>query len=356
MSTNATPLNSIEGLRLVSSLLIVAGHYVPYVQMVNWISRFHLAVDLFFAISGIVIAYTYQGRVRNFNEYSNFMLRRLARLYPLHLVTLFFYVAIGLLALLGFFQANDIRKYNFDMLIPNFLLAHAWSPSGVISFNYVSWSISAEFFVYLLFPLISMSLANNLQRCTALLILVVGFAIVMSQIFFDDSFTRLTWNSGILRAVPSFAFGVFICQHRQYLLAKLANVNIAKIFHIACVTTACLMILGAPDYMILPVIWLLIACGFLCDISQRRTWLAHRYFSSYGYLTYSIYMLHTVIATIFIAVLFPKLFGVTMAARYVSVLLSFFILLALSWCSYHYFEHPLRRWIGKWGQSLPVAR
>jgi peptidoglycan/LPS O-acetylase OafA/YrhL len=356
MSASTPPLNSIEGLRLVSSLLIVAGHYVPYVQMVNWISRFHLAVDLFFAISGIVIAYTYQGRVRNFNEYSNFMLRRLARLYPLHLVTLFFYVTIGLLALFGFLKADDMRKYNFDMLIPNLLLVHAWLPSGVISFNYVSWSISAEFFVYLLFPLISMFLANNLLRCIALLIAVVGFSMAMSQMFFGDSFTRLTWNSGILRAVPSFAFGVLICQHRKYILAKLAHVNIATIFHIACAITASLMILRAPDYMILPVIWLLAACGFFCDMNQRTTWLSHRSFSNYGYLTYSIYMLHTVVATIFIAVLFPKLFGVTTGARVISVLISFFILLAFSWYSYHYFEHPLRRWISKWGQSLPAAR
>ncbi len=354
---NAVPsLNNIEGLRLVSSLVIVAGHYVPYVQVVGWITKFHLAVDLFFAISGIVIAYTYQGRIQNFRDYNNFMLRRIARLYPLHLITLCFYVAIGLFALLGILKVDDIRKYNFDMLISNLFLVQAWLPNGVISFNYVSWSISAELFVYLLFPLISVCLANNMLRCITLLILITGFAMIMSKIFFDDSFTRLTWNSGILRAVPSFAFGVFICQYRQYFLAKLSKVNLSVMFNVTCLITISLMILRAPDYMILPFIWWLVTCGFLCDMNRSNTLLGHRYLSSYGYLTYSIYMLHTVVATIFIAVVFPKIFGVTMSGRLTAVLLSVLILLASSWCSYKYFEHPLRQWINKWGRSLPTVR
>jgi peptidoglycan/LPS O-acetylase OafA/YrhL len=353
MSEKSLPLNSIEGLRLISSLLIVASHYVPYVQVVSWIARFHLAVDLFFVISGIVIAYTYQGRIKNMQSYGDFMLRRMARLYPLHFITLLFYVIIGLFALMGALKVNDMLKYNFDMLIPNLLLVHAWFPNGVISFNYVSWSISAEFFVYLLFPLISLALANNLLRCICLLLALIVFAMTMSHLIFGETFTRLVWNGGILRAAPSFAFGVFICQHRSQLIALLSKVNLSAAFHILCAITVGLMLGRAPDYMILPFIWSLVACGFFCDIQGTRTCLAHRYLSGFGYLTYSIYMLHTVVATIFTAVLFPKLLGISFSADLISLILSCFILLALSWFSYHYFEQPLRQWLNRRGQSLP---
>jgi peptidoglycan/LPS O-acetylase OafA/YrhL len=353
MSSNAPALNSIEGLRLIASLLIVAGHYIPYVQMIGMIARFHLAVDLFFAISGIVIAYKYQGRITNMQSYNNFMSRRLARLYPLHLITMLFYVAIGLLALMGSLKVDDKLKYNFDILIQNLLLVHAWFPNGVISFNYVSWSISAEFFVYLLFPLISLALAHHLLRCICLIAALTLLAMMMSQVIMDDSFTRLTWNGGILRAIPSFAFGVFVCQHRERLTAMLGKLNLSVAVHIICVITVGLMLGRAPDYLILPFIWSLVACGFFCDMSGKSTLLAHRILSEFGYLTYSIYMLHTVVATVFIAVLFPKLLGTSFNADLISVILSTIILLALSWCSYHYFEQPLRQWLNKQGQPMP---
>ena len=138
----------------MSSIAIVVGQYVPYVAATPLIGRLHLAVDLFFVISGIVIAERYADRITGTVDYFRFMSRRVARLYPLHLATLAFYVAIGVLVWSGKLHPVDAARYNPQAILPNLLLTHAWLPSGVISFNYVSWSISAEFFVYLAFPLI----------------------------------------------------------------------------------------------------------------------------------------------------------------------------------------------------------
>ena len=52
---------SLEGLRLLASVAIVTWHYLHYLKLPA--PRFHLAVDMFFVISGIVIAHVYAGRI-----------------------------------------------------------------------------------------------------------------------------------------------------------------------------------------------------------------------------------------------------------------------------------------------------
>src|SRR6266576_3353967 len=86
-------LPSLEGLRLIASVSIVASHYLQYLHLPT--HGLHLAVDLFFVISGIVIAMIYQGRINDMRSYFGFVRKRLARLYPLHLATIVFYVIIG---------------------------------------------------------------------------------------------------------------------------------------------------------------------------------------------------------------------------------------------------------------------
>jgi peptidoglycan/LPS O-acetylase OafA/YrhL len=82
-------LRSLEGLRLVASLGIIVYHFVPYASGgLAAEDRLALFVDLFFVISGVVIAHAYTGRINSFGDYRDFLQKRVARLYPLHLATL----------------------------------------------------------------------------------------------------------------------------------------------------------------------------------------------------------------------------------------------------------------------------
>jgi peptidoglycan/LPS O-acetylase OafA/YrhL len=162
---NERRYSNLEGLRFLASAAIVLHHFVPYTQrglgsVEFWSGRFSIAVDLFFVISGIVIASGYLGRTSSWREYGGFIRRRFGRLYPLHLLTLGFYVAIGVATSLGLISVMGESNYAFDQLPANLLLVHAWGFSSQLSFNYVSWSISAEWFVYLLFPLVAWTVAK----------------------------------------------------------------------------------------------------------------------------------------------------------------------------------------------------
>jgi peptidoglycan/LPS O-acetylase OafA/YrhL len=79
----------------------------------------------------------------------------------------------------------------------------------------------------------------------------------------------------------------------------------------------------------------------------RRTLVSWRPLSSRGYLTYSIYMLHTVVATIVIAVL-PRIFGTSPWATAGLVTFAALVTFCLAELSYRYFETPLRGAINRW--------
>ena len=98
---------TLEGLRLISSLAIVALHFLHYLSAAGWIEAMHIAVDLFFIISGIVIANAYYGRISDIESYLEFLRRRIARLYPLHLATLAFYGLVAAVVAAGLMHAGE---------------------------------------------------------------------------------------------------------------------------------------------------------------------------------------------------------------------------------------------------------
>ncbi|MBR1219443.1 acyltransferase [Bradyrhizobium sp. U87765 SZCCT0131] len=108
----------------------------------------HWAVQLFWMISGFVFAHIYAGRD---TKLSDFALRRFARLYPLHLITLLVVAALQATSwwMVGGYQIvsrNDL--YHFVLQI---FMASQWGLQDGVSFNFPVWSVSIEEPIYLLF-------------------------------------------------------------------------------------------------------------------------------------------------------------------------------------------------------------
>lgn len=82
---------TLEGLRAVGALLVVVRH-VPELFGGFWPPESFLAVDLFYLVSGIVVAHAYTKRLSGGGQFGRFLLTRVIRLYPLYLVGL----ALGL--------------------------------------------------------------------------------------------------------------------------------------------------------------------------------------------------------------------------------------------------------------------
>lgn len=117
----------------------------------------YLAVDGFFILSGFILAYVYRDAFANPapGTYVQFLIARLSRIYPVHLVVLALLLVLFGSAYLGLgFRARVSERFGLDELLWQVSLLHGWGFSQRLAWNYPSWSISAEWFAYLCFPLV----------------------------------------------------------------------------------------------------------------------------------------------------------------------------------------------------------
>src|SRR5579883_114785 len=107
-----------------------------------------LFVDVFFIISGFVIATVYSESVGSPSLYLRFMQKRVARLLPLHYATLGFFVGVALLLSASGQQSRFPSAYDWGCVMPHALFLHAFGMCHSAAFNFPSWSISAEMALY----------------------------------------------------------------------------------------------------------------------------------------------------------------------------------------------------------------
>jgi peptidoglycan/LPS O-acetylase OafA/YrhL len=139
-------LSALTGLRFVAASMVFVLHSMP--QPEQWLSL-DQGVSFFFVLSGFILTYIYPD-LPNFAAVRRYYVARIARLWPLHLLTLL--LVVGLRGI-----------PSFEALTLNALLLQAWVPIERIylSYNAVSWSISTEVFFCLMFPLLIPSLEKN---------------------------------------------------------------------------------------------------------------------------------------------------------------------------------------------------
>ncbi|MFH1345056.1 MAG: acyltransferase [Pseudomonadota bacterium] len=218
------PLDSIRGIAALSVVIhhvVISRTVIAAFPQKAWIDVpfFHnawLFVDLFFVLSGMVISLNYAAS--DFRDFSlrEFVLRRLARIYPLHLVTLLAMlmlrfarlglVAIGILAVAPV-QTEVNTGYSFFL---NVLLLQSMGLFDHLSWNGPSWSISTEFYTYLLFGVLLLGARYSGSRrlfYAASVVLVAGSAWL---IVFGLGKPSLDFHTdfGFFRCVLSFFVGV----------------------------------------------------------------------------------------------------------------------------------------------------
>ena len=151
---------SLTGLRAFAALWVVAHHHRVFVEgelaapFAGMLERGYLGVDVFFTLSGFVLAYNYGGRLKSGADHVRFLVLRIARLYPLHLATFLGLAGLATLAPLLGVEPGSPERYVFDRhFVLHLFMVHAWGFEDSLRFNQPSWSVSAEFFAYLCFPL-----------------------------------------------------------------------------------------------------------------------------------------------------------------------------------------------------------
>lgn len=289
---------ALTGLRGVAALMVVAHHYallgLPSHPLWPDLYRgMYLAVDLFFVLSGYVMALAYAhwftpGRTSPL-LYAEFMLRRLARLWPLH-------AAVTLTLLASHYLMGQWMAWP-KLIATNLLLVQAWGISQ--SLNPPSWSISTELAVYLLFPgLAAAALHGPRTRAWLMASLAVALLAVAVTLTPDGVGGRrgmldihMNWSVlPLLRCLGGFIIGLLLFRVVQN-PAVLRFVALPWIGPVTAVLIVVMMGFRVPDLVIYPLLPLLIAALHHGD-GWFPGWLASRLPHRVGVLSYALYLVH----------------------------------------------------------------
>jgi peptidoglycan/LPS O-acetylase OafA/YrhL len=290
---DAAPIRPLTALRFFAALWVVLFSYWPKLAGAHvpaMVAKGYLGVELFFILSGFILCHVY---LRGFGEqrfsYGGFLWNRLARIYPLHLATCLGLIGLALAAGLAGISVDE-SLLDWPSLPANLLLLHAWGLAPVAAFNHPSWSISAEAFAYLSFPLFA-ALAWRLRARPWLFTgLAVGFAALIYPLFqaaagFPLTLATIRW--GALRIVPCFLLGCAL--HSLWRSGATRRWNCAALALAFLAGAALSTTFGAPD-----AVTVLCLGGVILSLAgtaeQGSKLLTSRPLSYLGEISYSIYM------------------------------------------------------------------
>jgi peptidoglycan/LPS O-acetylase OafA/YrhL len=205
---------SLEAFRGIAALSVVVHHLgIVNVYQSAYFKGAGIVVDFFFLLSGFVMAHAYNGRIAKGLGFWQYMRARLARLYPLHLFLLLVWVPYILFKIwlyekmnLGMNPAHDNNLMSF---VANLFLVHSMGFFDHLSWNYPSWSISVEFWTYIVFFFAVRYAYMALSQ--VMLILSVSCALILTFLAQSAPETHgllFTYDYGFVRCLMSFGFGV----------------------------------------------------------------------------------------------------------------------------------------------------
>lgn len=347
-STERHSFDTLDLLRGVAAACVLVWHFVP-IGGKNWWSAY-LSVDLFFVLSGVVIAHAYEHRLCSGWGPRRFLLTRVIRLWPLYLLG----SAVGACAVVADIVLNGgTHPWQFKPLAAAVLHAALLWPqlqpptAPAFPLNRNAWSLFAELAVNIGYGLGGYRLGNRALGGVALM----GAAVVGWGAFhFADWDSALNLGGlaihldvGLGGALYSFPVGVLI--YRAWRLAVLPRIRAHPVV-LALAFVALLFVTpaegpAAPFASCLAV-WLaipLLVIAAVQSASQGRTRLVARVG---GTLSYPIYVLqdgfYLFAALLTVRHITTPIVAYTLAAT---------LIVVLAPMTDRFFDRPTRRWLSR---------
>ena len=321
----AHKFKTLDAMRGIAALVVAASH-------LNLIlPGYYLAVDLFFILSGFVIAHSYEQRIiHGMMTAAEFIKLRLIRLYPLFLVG----IAIGI-ATFDFSGIGAIRA--LTMIISRILFLPfppSGSSNGYFAFDGPTWSLFFELVANLFYALIARYLSNRV------ILFIIGISLaLLAYVSLRVGNVSVGWFGrplnflgGFPRVCLGFFIGVWI-----YRIYKLNYFNIA--INPLILIAAIVILLDIPvalgwirilfDLMLITIAFpILILMASQNDLAPHHVAL-----QGVGIASYGIYVLH------------GPIFGIIQPDSLLAKIIALGCLTILAAILNTIYDEPARRWL-----------
>lgn len=359
MKDDAT-IKSFEGLRGIAALLVAVYHFNGFLRQGSIVESFYLLVDLFFILSGFVIHRAYRDRLSSWREFAHFMIRRIGRLYPLHVFAAVFFVGVtcssrllkvamlhlGLGAALGSVQTGAIGLPGVSEVLTNLLLLQGMGPFSHFEINGPSWSISTEFYAYIALALAILVLKPRLRLPAFFVIAVAGLVLAFYGSVDVDRCLRLghCLDSHLEYAFPRCLGGFFLGAIAERLSATMTPVRQSTLSIIQILASgAAIFVMSRsvtmPAYAFLAVFaFFVVVLTLAHDRGPLAVLLKARICQFLGKISYSIYLIHAPLVFIGHVTLKP----LPLAVKLLVLLGYLVVVIGISTQTYRFIESPGR--------------
>lgn len=312
----------------------------------------YLAVDLFFLLSGFVLAITYSAALHSGLSGMAFMRKRLVRLYPLYFA--------GTLA--GALLAGSHFRHGIEpVALQDFLitlganLAMVPNPLSqlMFPFNPASWSL---FYELIANAVLAFSLAAMCRKRLIFVCLILGAALSAAAFYMSQQeLARAVyanhagiiamgvnwddWPVALLRTLFSFTLGIILAKFHDPTIRRISNwAMLVIVMMIACMQVRANFAdrLGFDLAFVLVMAPVLVAMGMRLEPGPKTAAI----FAILGEISYALYVIHLPILQIF-----SRISGLLGYAELPPVAVYLVTVLGLSWLVTRFYDLPLRRWL-----------
>ncbi len=348
---NKPELRALTSVRGIAAWMVVLYHIRLTIDGLpqSWVHVFakgYLAVDFFFLLSGFVIWLSWGDRLRaeGWRGVPAFLHKRVARIWPLHLVVLGGAVLLALaLTVTG---RHDPAEFPFRELPLHIFLLQNWGFTDKLTWNDPAWSISCELAAYLAFPLLVRAVDWRTLPSWLVVLAAAAFLLILATAMAGvPTLGHDIAKYGVIRCLTEFAAGSALCA--LWLRWKARPALPAILAFALAGGMAAGWFAGLPEQLAIPFAFAGLLLGLALTSGLRGNpfdWAPLHYL---GEISYATYLSHFMLFVVF------KLAFVSDAHAVHPLLIALYLamVLASSVALYHLVERPAQKWVN--GLKLP---
>ena len=347
-------VDALTGIRGLAAWLVVLYHirlsFAPSLpaEVIAVLGKGYLAVDLFFVLSGFVLWVTWGQRLatERWRAAPVFLQKRIARIWPLH--------AVVLAATVGFALVIEAtgrplpEGYRWDELPLHILLVQNWGFTPDLAWNDPSWSISTELAAYLGFALLIPLFARPGRIPLLASATVMAISIILLDRFYawhgESALGADIASFGLVRCLAQFTCGVAAC-----MIWQASDGRGLRLIAAATLASAALLCVGglARETWAAPACFTVLVILIASTSTRSHNPLSSRIAVYLGEISYSTYLAHFLLWTLFKLVFVNDAANVPLASGALFLVATFGASVAL----HRLVELPARSWL-----SRPLAR